>query len=75
MRRHLIPHVEGGAWSGAALTVDPEGGRELPPGLTRSMRQALGQPTTTPEHDEVRGFCFCIQWFGLMIEVGVGRVR
>lgn len=75
MRRHLIPRFEGGHWRGDALTFDPSGGRELPPGITRSMRQALGQPTKMRERDEVRGFTFCIQWLGLMIEIGAGRVR
>jgi len=50
--RHLIPHIEGGPWGGAALTSN-------------------GSPTG----DEARGRCIAFQWFGLMIEIGVGTVR
>ncbi|WP_170318396.1 hypothetical protein [Sphingomonas sp. PAMC 26621] len=28
-----------------------------------------------PDGDEVRGFGFCCQWFGILIEVCVGGVR
>jgi len=75
MIRHLIPRVSSSRWSGDALTFDPNGAAELPAGLTRSMRIALGQPTTTPERDEVEGGVLCIQWLGLIIEIAVGRVR
>lgn len=27
------------------------------------------------QQDDVQGFCICIQWLGLMIEIGMGRVR
>lgn len=75
MIRHLIPRFDWGPWSGDALTVDPNGGVELPPGLTRSMRVAAGKSTRTTEHDEVSGRILCVQWFGLMVEVAFGRVR
>ena len=75
MIRHLIPRIEYGSWSGAALTVDSAGGKELPDGITRSARILFGEPTTTPVQDEVVGGVFCLQWFGLMIEIGVGKVR
>ncbi|WP_342658676.1 hypothetical protein NPJ82_06000 [Sphingomonas sp. NY01] len=75
MIRHLKPRAEGGRWSGDALTYNPDGGVELKPGFIRNMRIAFGQDTKIPERDEVRGWTFCLQWFGLMIEVGVGRVR
>ncbi len=75
MIRHLKPRAEGGRWSGDALTYNPDGGVELPPGFARSMRLAFGQDTKTRERDEIRGWTFCFQWFGLMIEVGVGRAR
>lgn len=75
MTRHLLPRIEWGGWAGAALTLRPGGGRELPAGVTRAMRQALGQPTTIPEHDDARGGLVCIQWLGLMIEIAIGRVR
>lgn len=25
--------------------------------------------------DDMRGWCLCVQWLGLMIEIGVGGVR
>lgn len=73
--RHLIPRFEAGGWTGAALTYRPGGGAELPPGLARAMAKALGQPTTTPVRDDVNGGIICIQWLGLMVEIGAGRVR
>lgn len=73
--RHLIPRFEVGGWTGAALTSRPDGGTELPPGLTRSMRVAFGQPTTVPVRDGVSGWIITVQWLGLMIEIAVGRVR
>lgn len=35
-----------------------------------------GATITDPASDreEVRGGCLCIQWLGLMIEIGIGRV-
>ena len=75
MWRHLIPRFEAGGWTGAALTYRPGGGVELPPGLSRSMRQAFGQPTIVPVCDDIDGGILCIQWLGVMIEIGVGRVR
>lgn len=75
MIRHLIPRAEWGGWHGDALTIDPAGGKEIPPGFIRSMRLALKQPTTTPERDEVRGGILCVQWLGLMVEIAVGRVH
>lgn len=73
--RHLIPRFEAEGWGGAALTYRPDGGTELPPGLTRSMRIALGQPTTIPVRDNVNGWIITIQWLGLMVEIAVGRIR
>lgn len=75
MRRHLIPRLEWGGWAGAALTYDPNGGQELPPGLARNMRLAAGLPTRTQERDDVSGGILTIQWFGLIIEIACGRVR
>lgn len=74
MMRHLVPRIECGRWSGSALTYRPGAGEELPPGLTRNMRKALGQPTTRPVHDEVIGGVIVIQWLGFLIEIGAGRV-
>ena len=73
--RHLIPRAEWNTWCGDALTYDPNGGVELPVGFMRSMRIAQRLPTTTPERDEVVGRTLCIQWFGLMVELSIGRVR
>lgn len=28
-----------------------------------------------PDGDDVRGFVLCVQWLGLLIEIGGGRVR
>jgi hypothetical protein len=58
MRRHLIPRFECGGWRGDGLTVIP-----------RALRWH-------PEcrHDEVKGGILAIQWLGLMIEVGIGKV-
>lgn len=39
------------------------------------MRLAFGQPTTTPVRDDVNGWIITLQWLGLMIEIGIGRVR
>lgn len=75
MRRHLIPHINVSGWLSDALTVDPDGAHELPPGLKRSMAQAFGAPTKSPEHDEASGLTFCVQWLGLMVEICMGRVR
>lgn len=75
MKRHLIPRFEWGRWCGSALTYHPNGGVELPPGLTRSMAQAFGNPTTNRERDELEGRVLCVQWLGLIVEIGVGRVR
>jgi hypothetical protein len=75
MIRHLIPRLEWGGWTGSALTADPDGGQELPPGLTRSMRLAAGLPTRTTEYDEVEGGILTVQWLGLMVEIGIGAVR
>lgn len=74
MRRHLIPRCEWGGWRGDALTADPNGGIELPPGLSRSIRIALGQPTTTPRNDSVSGGILTFQWLGLIVELAIGRV-
>ncbi|MDR6847146.1 hypothetical protein J2Y57_000331 [Sphingomonas sp. BE137] len=52
MMRHLIPLIEYGSWSGAALSDDG-----------------------SPQGDEVRGWSVCIQWLGLLIEIGIGAVR
>ena len=46
-----------------------DGGRWSGSALTKDP--ALPRPC---QHDEVNGFCFCIQWLGLMIEIGTGRV-
>ena len=73
--RHLRPRIEAGRWSGAALTKRPGGGEELPPGIMRSMAIALGNPTTRPVQEDVEGAVICIQWLGLMVEIGAGRVR
>jgi hypothetical protein len=73
--RHLRPRAEWGSWSGSALTYAPGGGVELPVGPARALRQAFKQPTTTPVHDDVKGGVLCVQWLGLMIEIGAGRVR
>ncbi len=75
MRRHLLPRVEFGRWSGSALTYAPGGGAEMPPGLARRLRLVMGQSTRMPVHDEVQGFVICIQWLGFMVEIGTGRVR
>ncbi|SEM88795.1 hypothetical protein SAMN05192583_1411 [Sphingomonas gellani] len=74
MRRHFIPRFDWSGWAGSALTVDPHGGVELPAGFARSLRTALGQSTRTREYDEVKGRVLCIQWLGLMIEIGFGKV-
>jgi hypothetical protein len=74
MRRHLIPRIEWGRWQGDALTVDPDGGVELPPGLARQIRIAMRQPTATPVNDRVNGGILTIQWLGLMIEIAAGKV-
>lgn len=74
MIRHLIPRFEWGSWRGDALTVDPDGGVELPAGLARSMRIAMRQPTTTNRQDRVSGGILTIQWLGVMIEIGIGKV-
>jgi hypothetical protein len=74
MRRHLIPRIERGGWQGDALTQDPQGGVELPPGLGRQLRIACRLPTTTPRNDRVNGGMLTIQWLGLMIEIAIGRV-
>lgn len=74
MIRHLIPRLEGGRWSGSALTKRPGGGRELPEGLGRNLRKIFGQATTTPVHDDISGGIVTFQWLGIMIEIGVGRV-
>ncbi len=74
MIRHLIPRATWSGWSGDALTYDPSGGVELPKGFGRSMRIAQGLPTTTREHDEVKGGTICVQWLGLIIEIAIGRV-
>lgn len=74
MIRHLIPHATWSGWSGDALTYDPQGGIELPNGFARSMRIAFGLPTTTPEHDPVRGGTICLQWLGLIVKIAIGRV-
>lgn len=73
--RHLIPRVEAGGWTGAALTRRPGGGAEIPAGPERAWRIATGRPTTTPVREDVNGGIICIQWLGLMVELGVGRVR
>jgi hypothetical protein len=39
------------------------------------MRQTVGQPTTVPMRDDIDGGIITIQWLGLMMEIGVGRVR
>lgn len=52
MIRHLIPRLDWGRWSGAALTNDGK-----------------------PDGDEVQGGCLCFQWLGVLIEIGIGRVR
>jgi hypothetical protein len=62
-------------WAGEALTRNPDGCVELPPGLTRNLQIAFGRPTTTPQNDEVTGGTLCIQWLGLMVEIAFGRVR
>jgi hypothetical protein len=72
--RHLVPRIEGGSWSGDALTVDPDGGVELPPGRARERKIAKGLPTTTSVNDGVRGGILTIQWLGLMIEIAAGKV-
>ncbi|RSV20569.1 hypothetical protein CA236_01350 [Sphingomonas sp. ABOLG] len=73
--RHLIPRVEAGGWTGAALTSRPGGGAEIPAGRWRNWLIATGRPTTTPVRDSVNGGIITIQWLGLMVEIGVGRVR
>ncbi|WP_296222136.1 hypothetical protein [uncultured Sphingomonas sp.] len=73
--RHLIPRVEAGGWTGAALTDRPNGGAELPPSARRNWLIAHGYPTAAPVRDDVDGGIICIQWLGLMVEIGVGRVR
>ncbi len=73
--RHLIPRFEAGGWAGAALSKRPGGGEELPPGLARTVCLAFGRPTTIPVRDNVNGGIIAIQWLGLMVEIGVGRVR
>lgn len=42
-----------------------EGGRWHGAALTRDSRGP----------DDVEGWVFCIQWFGILIEIGAGRVR
>ena len=74
MLRHLLPRISAGRWSADALTVDPDGGQELPPGFARSWRQNMGLPTTTPTHDKVLGGTIYIQWLGLVVEIAVGGV-
>lgn len=74
MLRHLLPRATWGHWTGDALTVDPHGGRELPPGLTRNLRLAMGKPTTTPVNDGVHGRILCVQWLGMIVEIAFGRV-
>jgi hypothetical protein len=74
MLRHLVPHFDWSRWSGSALTIDPQGGVELPPGLARSWAVATNQSTRTREYDEVSGRVLCIQWLGLYFEIGFGRV-
>lgn len=29
----------------------------------------------SPTGDDARGFCICGQWLGVIIELGIGRVR
>ena len=71
---HLLPRATWGSWTGDALTVDPHGGRELSPGLTREFRKAMGLPTTTAVNDGVHGRILCVQWLGLIVEIALGRV-
>ena len=75
MWRHLIPRAEWGRWTGDALTINPQGGAELPPGLARSVRIARGFPTTVPLNDRVVGGILTIQWLGFIVEIAIGRVH
>ncbi|MDE0878542.1 MAG: hypothetical protein OSB00_07735 [Sphingomonas bacterium] len=74
MSRHLTPRADTDIWGGPALTIDPNGGREMPPGPSRNFRKALRLPTSRPEYDEVRGRSFAFQWFGILLEINIGRV-
>jgi hypothetical protein len=58
MRRHLIPRVQWGGWSGDALTKIPAHQRWHP----------------ECQHDGIRGGILTIQWLGLMIEIAAGKV-
>lgn len=64
MWRHLIPRFEAGGWAGAALTSRPA-----------CPKHDVTPPWRTTVRDDVEGGIFCIQWLGVMIEIGMGRVR
>lgn len=59
MIQHLIPRAQWSGWCGDGLTVIPPAQRWHP----------------ECRHDAVKGGTICFQWFGLIVEIAVGRVR
>ena len=49
--------------------------RHLIPRASAARWSGSALPDDTHHHDMAEGFCLCLQWLGLIIEIGTGRVH